>query len=585
MFKNRKFLATALAVVLVLSLGASAAFAAWPSFQNTNTNNGVVAVQPPITAPTTTAVQLPGVVGTTYSGVDAEPVVYTATYTDSTGATSQKSIAYALYDGNTTSGTDGGARVAAVDLVAATTLWSLRLKDTTNFQVSTPYIDTAANKLYAGITYDTELYNYTNFLGWETIADATIDPTTGVATFPAGKKSGIKSTLILTQPVSTLYVPTNITVPAGGAADQYYVALIDQAGTKEYNLSAGSLSANTSGTYVTYNGEQIPAGTYTVAIVIPNTGTADITASTLSLTRYDWELYSVSAINTAAPYKSAALANGEGQFNTPISYDGSSIYWGIWGGTKSYYQYNKSTAALTTFTPNGTAGDNFYGAGAYSDGTYVYFGSDSGTVYIQNAAAFATTVKTLSVTSTATAGQIRSTIAYDAAGGNMYFTSKGTGSAGYLWQITGAGTDAALSAPITLSNNSTSTPVISANDYIYVGYSNGFSAGGVEAVRARTFSGTPIPIYTGDPVQASPIVYSGVDPETNDDIDYVYFTTNSGTGKGYCYPYDVSTVTVLTPWNAGGTSANPYALQGFAASDDGYLVYGDDGNYLYIMHQ
>jgi hypothetical protein len=90
-------------------------------------------------------------------------------------------------------------------------------------------------------------------------------------------------------------------------------------------------------------------------------------------------------------------------------------------------------------------------------------------------------------------------------------------------------------------------------------------------------SETATTIYSGDPVQASPIVYSG------SYYDLIYFTTNSSTGKGYCYYYDTNYPYSEPVWSAGGTSANPYAEQGFA-SDNGYLVYGDDANNLYIMH-
>jgi hypothetical protein len=88
----------------------------------------------------------------------------------------------------------------------------------------------------------------------------------------------------------------------------------------------------------------------------------------------------------------------------------------------------------------------------------------------------------------------------------------------------------------------------------------------------------PVGGGNGDPVQASPIVWS----DTDDEIDYIYFTTNSANGKGYAYSYTVGG-SAAALWNAGGTSNNPYAVQGFA-SDGGYLIYGDDGNYLYIMH-
>ena len=186
--------------------------------------------------------------------------------------------------------------------------------------------------------------------------------------------------------------------------------------------------------------------------------------------------------------------------------------------------------------------------------------------------------------------KIRSSVVFDANSQCFYFTSRYTDSStstytGEVWQlpylaIFQSGTLATLAYNVTLSNASTSTPVISDNEYVYVGTYNDFTSGTVEAVSVYLFPGTPTKIiYSGGPVQASPIVYSdGVE-------DYIYFTTNSGTGKGYCYYFDTSSPTTpaTLEWSAGGNSANPYAEQGFA-SDNGYLVYGDDSNNLYIMH-
>jgi outer membrane protein assembly factor BamB len=63
--------------------------------------------------------------------------------------------------------------------------------------------------------------------------------------------------------------------------------------------------------------------------------------------------------------------------------------------------------------------------------------------------------------------------------------------------------------------------------------------------------------------------------------DYIYFTTNSSSGAGYCYSFDFVTGTQM--WSAAATSGNKYALQGFSAANQ-FLIYGDDGDYLYIVH-
>jgi hypothetical protein len=586
---TRKTLSIFLAVVLVFALSVTAfADSAWPSFQNTNTNNGVIAAQPPITAPATKTVPLPQG-ASVYSGVDAAQVINTAPYTDASGQTSTKTIAYTLYDGGVVSGTDGGARVAAVDTditvpAANSVLWSRQLNATTNFQISTPYLDVAANKLYAGVTHDTMLYDFKGFRGWTQDGNADIDATTGVATFHRNGMGSITTNISLASPVHTLYLPTNINVPAGtlgGVA--FLVVLFSPSSFAEYILEEDVLMPDTTGTYVTYNGAEIPSGNYELQILMLTT-TADVTISTLQITRYDWDLYSIENVNTANPTVSVSLASGEGQFNTPISYDDHYIYFGIWGGVRSYYQYAKLGGALAKFD----ADDNFYGAGAVSVLGTVFFGSDSARLYSRDANNFSTTGD---VTNLPSAGRVRSSIAYD---GNisLYFTSQGDGTLGNLWRITFGEEPVSLS--LELDKNSTSTPVISKNGYVYVGYYVAGvypGEGGVHAFPATFTKETDsVEIYSGDPVQSSPIVYSDEDNE----IDYVYFTTNADHSyddppvtnhNGYCYSVDVSSsppVPAPAPaWNPalGGT----YALQGFA-SDSGYLVYGDDSNTLYIFH-
>jgi hypothetical protein len=350
--------------------------------------------------------------------------------------------------------------------------------------------------------------------------------------------------------------------------------------------------SGTYGTYYTYNGAAIPAGTYTVTLNVTAAANYGAAATQITLGRYDWAVYKIT--DPAGKPALSRIAHGEGQAGTPISYDATHIYWGVWGGTRSYYQFDTSSppsaANPAVFTPNSGNGDDFYGAGAALVSIYgvpyVVFGSDSATVYVRSTSSFGASGG--SFTLPVPAFRIRSSIALS--GGKVYFTSYSpTAGNAYVWSALTADLPTASSAlPGSLARvmlpvgyTTTSTPVISSNGYIYVGYSifNSYpGAGGVVAIDASAFTST-IDVYSGDPVQASPIVYS------NDADDYVCFTTNSDAGKGYCYCFDTSfpTVPATIAWSAGGTSSNPYAVQGFA-SDGGYLVYGDDGNYLYIMH-
>ena len=78
---------------------------------------------------------------------------------------------------------------------------------------------------------------------------------------------------------------------------------------------------------------------------------------------------------------------------------------------------------------------------------------------------------------------------------------------------------------------------------------------------------------SGFPVQSS-IVVMGDGTGT----DYLYFNTNAQKGVGYCYSYDGTTGSQV--W---GTTGDTYALGGMAI-DNGYAVFGNDYNHLYVVH-
>ena len=606
-FKSRKLFTIALAIVLTLSL-ATTALAAWTGFQNNgnSTNNGVVSTQPPITAPTLIVpdpvnnpndpLMLPtsNPNGDVYSGIDTTSVI-------------NNGVAYTLYNGGVTQGLNGGARLQATNITNAATVWNIQLDGlaSNSNQLSTPYL--IGYTLYAAVTVETPIYGAASVNGWSASGTASISGTT--ATFAPGTTGSISTTINLANSVSYIYLPTNLY----GSSGTYTITLD---GT---TLASGSLS--TYRTYDAYNGPTgaFSAGNHTLTITV-NNNTSNATVNEITLIRYDWRIWSVNTANGAASMVIGAASINplyEGQINTPLSGDSNisgNFYFGTFGGTHSYYQYNTATSALTTFAAN----DDFYGAGAvvvnlagYSTnpgGKYspaVVFGSESGTVYVQSGSAFATTLTTYNVTA---GDKIRSSMAYDtvsSSAGSIYFTSYNS-AGGTLWQLTnygGISTGASTLTPVALPGSSTSTPVISQNGYIYTGwfgydYVNFYSIGGVVGLPVSNFTtGARFDVYgngitsgnpEGDPVQSSPIVWS----DDDELIDYVCFTTNADhtydttpvtNHNGYCYSVNVSGVTPASnlAWNppTGGT----YALQGFA-SDGGYLIYGDDSNTLYIFH-
>jgi outer membrane protein assembly factor BamB len=436
------------------------AFAAWSSFQGHVDNNGVIAVQPPITTPTVATVSLSPTVPAT-TGIDAASVI-------------GGGYAYTLYDG----GADG-ACIAITELAnpAAPTM-PIVIDSAANSitQLSTPYLDMVSN---------------------------------------------------------TLYVLT-------------------------------SQSAS-------------------------------------------WALWSVDVSDPSNPGARTQLAKGLGQTGTPIAADANTessptyLYFGSYTGSRtgSYYQYDITTRNLATFTPQFTytRGDDFYLAGAafvnILGRDWVVFGSDSHNLYVRAVDSFDSALVGNAVTLVDTVnnpGPVRSSIVKETISGVEYiFFSSGGSLGAILWQVRVV--DLLKAATINFVNNynmkartTTSTPVISENGIIYVGTYNNDGTGNVWAFYpgdgVETAPTLADVIYSGDTVQSSPIVYS--DTTSGSRIDYIYFTAYSANGKGYCYYNDIDGGDIDEAWAAGGTSSNPQAFQGFA-SDGGKLVYGDDGNRLYII--
>lgn len=278
------------------------------------------------------------------------------------------------------------------------------------------------------------------------------------------------------------------------------------------------------------------------------------------------KVMALTGLDQNKPTVTNVLTGINGQINTPITTDGTYLYFGTWpGGSRAgtYYQVKLSDYSVKTFTPDSYG---FYWAGAVSDGTNVYFGSDNGLLYWRSIADFDTTGGVLDLTDVASdAGNVRSTIMLD--DGYLYFTTQG----GYLWCCSYED-GLTVEWHIKLGATSTSTPT-KVGDRIYVGYYSGFNAGGVQCVSADGSSVKTVVEGDGFPVQSS-IVVMGDGTGT----DYLYFNTNAQKGAGYCYSFDGTTGSKV--W---GTTGDTYALGGMAI-DNGYAVFGNDYNHLYVVH-
>lgn len=291
------------------------------------------------------------------------------------------------------------------------------------------------------------------------------------------------------------------------------------------------------------------------------------------------KVMALTGLNQSKPTVTNVLTGIDGQINTPITTDGTYLYFGTWPGGSSagtYYQIKISDNSVKTFTPDSYG---FYWAGAVSDGKYVYFGSDNGKLYYRSVGALFNSTSTsaniggvVDLTATVSgAGNVRSTVMLD--NGYLYFTTQG----GYLWcyktSATGAPT---YQWSVALGGTSTSTPT-KVGDRIYVGVYSGFNKGGVLCVSASGSHTVSDVIAIEDknnfPVQSS-IVVKG----TGTGTDYLYFNTNASTGAGYCYTFNGNTSGKV--WE---TEGDTYALGGMAI-ENGYAVFGNDYNHLYVVH-
>jgi outer membrane protein assembly factor BamB len=121
---------------------------------------------------------------------------------------------------------------------------------------------------------------------------------------------------------------------------------------------------------------------------------------------------------------------------------------------------------------------------------------------------------------------------------------------------------------------STSTPVVY-NGRVYVG-AGGMWGGGYGVTCLNEADGswrydTHDTIPTPGIVQSSPAV-----SVWNGHI-YIYFTTNTGPGKAYCFEDNGSAL--VKQWEY---SASNHVLQGMAVSR-GMVYFGDDGGYVYAL--
>ena len=581
MKKISRILAIVLALVMVLS---GSVFAAWVSFQNDDTNNGVITTSVPTgTSVSVTPLQLPH---GGYVGIDVPPVI------DSDG------YAYILESAASTT------RLVKVDLannsIVTNNDWAgsgtgnegVEVRGVSAFQLSTPVIngdyvyvastdfaqkntDESFQSLVSGpseweIDNDEDEPNFYVSNGIVHVSDAlhpfnldfTLSQTfTGVA----GDNLRIECAALgyrLTTGSLKVYLNSNTT------------PLIDLDLSEEIGYAINQSVSNSA----------LVNGTNTVTIRITGTGNNDGTQKSPYVQLHNFKLYeengAVVRVRRSDGDKTTIVNGIPGQLNTPLTYKSGKLYFGsYYAGGGKYYQADISGTTFPVTPVEFNSGKSHYWSGAYVNENYAYFGSYDGKLYWPSVTSFSTVsghVKTVGTEVSISAGDICSSVCYK--NNKIYFTSKN----GYLWCYDISAGTPVFNWYVDLEAPSTSTPVVSSSGIIYVGTYSGFTTGSVYAVKAPTSGniGTKYQLFNGKPVQSSVIVKF----DNVNFCDYLYFTTNSSDGAGYCYQaVSTGSGVVGSPiWNTTTSTGLTYTLQGMAAGSN-CVVFGNDGSKLYIV--
>ncbi len=568
---NKRLLIIALALVMVLS-SATVAFASWTSFQNTAYNNGVITGTAPYTGqnPVPTDV-ITGLTPAAWSGIDVTPVI---------NEEGGNPYAYILYSSTDTT------RMAKVDVANKQTVSSwggnsgIELMDTSQFSLSTPVI--SGDSLYVGVTRFEQMVDNPNFTD---LSSWTVGGTGGTIT--ANNK-------LIVQPLAEgSNVNMNITqqIPITSNGSQRLATKIrahDVTNARVLFVLGNSMIhsvALTDDNPVIIN-KNLSIGGYSnvpLTVVFKYTAASADAYIEMDYLNYYQEnskikvIDNISSSSAPAPY-AMHDSNGEdlifgGQLNTPVATDGTYLYFGTYNSNLGgkYYQVKKDGTEVNVFAPTG---ENFYWAGAAVMGNYVIFGGDSGKLYKRSISNFNSAGTEVQATS---AGHIRSSICLKQFN-NICFAFFTTTDGKLMRYVIPPDAYSPNSPVSTDIGYSTSTPVVSDNWNLYVGTNNGFANGTVKCFTNvhQNLPFTSAAVYNTAPVQASPVVYrSGT-------TDYVYFTTNTSNGQGYCLKKESGVNALTFQWATYQGGDGRYMLQGMASSS-GYLVFGDDKANVYIV--
>lgn len=261
---------------------------------------------------------------------------------------------------------------------------------------------------------------------------------------------------------------------------------------------------------------------------------------------------------------------GDYMATTPILYDDTTktVYVGDYGdsnytlGTYGGYSAIDAETGTGKWILYGGATDAHYWSGAFIDGNYIVFGSDSNTVSSVRtvASGSVSAADTLSVT-----GKVRSSIAGD--GSFLYFTT----SSGYIYKATldnSTGELAVSGVRQFTTAGSGSTPVV-CGGRIYVGANDGIYVLNADDLSQVSYQ------KTGGSVLSSALVttqYVGTDNAV-----YAYFADNSAQGDVVVVADDGTNVSYRTLYIP---SHAQYCLSSLVSDSEGVIYYVNDSGYL-----
>lgn len=572
--------------IIVMMLTATVFGADWITFQQNNTNAGIVTDSAPIVGTNKNMIDLPS---GSWNGIDVAPLMRTELDENA----EEQVYAYIFLS------TPTNSRVAKINVAtrAMASGWGtvanggLQIGTKGGFQLSTPVIE--GDTMYIALsdqaqklnntTFDTDLSGWTTAAtGGATIAQAT-DGTDSFAKINQTSASSATGSLMQTASlnasdkvrVTLRYKVENSTgatvkILAKKSSDSTYTEIYSKSETSttgwiDVNTDVTTKFGSTSSYDIKYEAAFTPSSSGSV--FLDNCG---LMAENLMLKKIPDVTSSTPTVTDVVSFDGKG-----GQFNTPIKVDNGNLYLGSWkgGSTGAYYKVNLTgTPSITEFNA-GVTGEGYYWAGAafVPNTNFMVFGGDKSNVYVVNKSTMVEVARYSINGQESGAAEIRSAICYDSTNNKLYFTDKG----GFLWCLSiNTSTGVLTHSWHTSIGYSTSTPVVCGGK-VYVG-TGSFSSGTLHCRNASDGSAVWTKTVNTGGIQSSPIVYkkaSGTGAGT-----YIYFTTNGSGGKGYCIKDNGTSASDV--WE---TAAGNYTLQGMAAGS-GYAVFGNDKGEVYIVN-